>query len=165
MKTIKKKQGRKKNGKKLTYAQNIQMTSGLRFKDAATYNIINKVNKCDYPNKILTISIIENKCTPNAANTFLKLQKFDKHLKLGYSEKVESGELLVGEANKLIKKFCMILQWKLLALEMKISKSTLIKRLNISYIRVYIVLWTSILEVGDEGIFRQEVNVLQLRVS
>jgi len=105
MKTIKKKQGRKKNGEKLTYAQNIQTTSGLRFKDAATYNIINKVNKCDYPNKILTISIIENKCTPNAANTFLKLQKFDKHLKLGYSEKVESGELLVGEANKLIKKF------------------------------------------------------------
>jgi DNA modification methylase len=105
MGAILKKQGRKKNGQKLTFEQNIKSTSGFRWKDADTYNKINRANKCDFPNKRLTISIIKNQCTPNAANTFLDLNKYDKEYKLGYSEKVESGELKPDEANKLIKKF------------------------------------------------------------
>lgn len=105
MGTILKKQGRKKNGQKLTFEQNIKSTSGFRWKDADTYNKINRANKCDFPNKRLTISIIKNKCTPNAADAFLNLKQYDKKFNLGYSEKVETGLLSVGDANKLIKKF------------------------------------------------------------
>ena len=105
MGTILKKQGRKKNGQKLTFEQNIKSTSGFRWKDADTYNKINRANKCDFPNKRLTISIIKNQCTPNAADTFLNLKQFNKKFNLGYCEKVESGLLSVGDANKLIKKY------------------------------------------------------------
>ena len=102
---VKKQQGRKKYGIKKTYAKEISVLLNGRWKDEETINKIIEANKNDFGNKFLTKSILNGKCSPNAAYDLIKLKKYDKQYELGFCEKVESGQLSALEATKLIKSF------------------------------------------------------------
>ena len=103
---IKKMQGRKKDGVKSTYAQQISEVLGGRWKDEETINKIMEVNQNDFDDKILTKSILSGKSTPNAAHQFINnTKKIDEEKKFGIVNLVKKGQLSPLQANKLLTDF------------------------------------------------------------
>ena len=103
---IKKMQGRKKDGVKSTYAQQISEVLGGRWKDEETINKIIEVNQNDFDNKILTKDILSGKSTPNAAHPFItNTKKVAEEKKCGIVSLVKNGKLSPLEANKILVDF------------------------------------------------------------
>ena len=103
---IKKMQGRKKDGMKSTYAQQISEVLGGRWKDEETINKIIEVNQNDFDNKILTKDILSGKSTPNAAHQFItNTKKIAEEKKCGIVSLVKNGKLSPLEANKILVDF------------------------------------------------------------
>jgi hypothetical protein len=106
IKQVKKIQGRKKDGVKSTYAQQISEVLGGRWKDEETINKIIEVYENDFDNKILTKSIISGTSKPNAAHQFIKLtKKIAEEKKCGIVSLVKNGKLSPLEANKILDDF------------------------------------------------------------
>ena len=101
--TITKKQGRKKDGAKLTYLDQVNDAFGKSWKDEATANKAVHVLENDFENHQLTKQILIGKTSVEAAYQYVtKTKQIDKEKKFSMNHRVERGESSPEEANKVV---------------------------------------------------------------
>ena len=101
--TITKKQGRKKDGVKLTYLDQINDAFGKSWKDESTANKAVHVLENDFGNYQLTKQIISGNTSVEAAYQYVtKTKLIDEEKKFSINHRVERGESSPEDANRVV---------------------------------------------------------------